>query len=89
MLILGDAGVGKRSIVNTFRRGLDPTTHLVLRAAARGSQRDTPYALVADLTRDFLGASEETEAREVKRRIDAAMQLVFRPSEAREARTTA
>ena len=32
VLILGEAGVGKRSIVDAFRRELDPATHLVLRA---------------------------------------------------------
>ncbi|HEY7956885.1 MAG TPA: protein kinase [Polyangia bacterium] len=85
-LILGDAGVGKRSIVDAFRRGLEPATHLILRAVGRASLKDTPYALIADLTRDLLGVSEETEPREIKRRIDAAAQLLFRPDEARESR---
>jgi serine/threonine protein kinase/predicted ATPase len=88
VLILGEAGVGKRSIVEAFRRGLDPSTHLLLRAQGRPSLRDTPYALVADLARDFLGVSEETDPREVKRRLEAAMQLLFRLDESKEARST-
>jgi predicted ATPase len=88
VLILGEAGVGKRSIVDAFRRGLDPGTHLMLRAVGRPTLKDTPYALVADLTRDFLGVSEETDPREIKRRIEAAAQLLFRPEESKEARST-
>jgi eukaryotic-like serine/threonine-protein kinase len=88
VLVLGDAGVGKRSIVEAFRRGLDPGTHLVLRAVGRPALKDTPFGLVADLTRDFLGVSEESDPREVKRRIDAAALLLFRPEEARETRQT-
>ena len=88
IVILGDAGVGKRSILDAFRRGLDPATHLVLRAVGRPGLRETPYALVADLTRDLLGVSEETDPREVKRRIESAIQLLFRPEEQREARAS-
>jgi predicted ATPase len=86
VLLLGEPGVGKRSIVDAFRRGLEPGAHLVLRAQGRPGLRETPYALLADLTRDFLGVSEETEPREIKRRIDAAAQLLFRPDETKETR---
>src|SRR5439155_673084 len=70
VLIVGEAGVGKHSIVDAFRRRLDPGTHLILRAVGRPGLRESPYALLADLTRDLLGVSEETDSREVKRRID-------------------
>ncbi|MGZ3441300.1 MAG: AAA family ATPase, partial [Polyangia bacterium] len=86
VLVLGEAGVGKASIVDTFRHKLDPTTHLVLRCVGRPTLRDNPYAMVSDLTRDLFGLSEDAEPREVKRRIEAAVQLLFKPSEEREAR---
>ena len=88
VLILGEAGVGKRSIVEAFRRSLDPAQHLILRAVARPSLRDTPYALVADLNRDLLGVGEEADPREVRRRLDAAIQRLFRPDEQKDAQRT-
>jgi predicted ATPase len=81
VLILGEQGVGKRSLVDAFVRGLDAATHLVLRAAGRPVLRDTPYALAADLARDLLGVSEETDPREVRRRVEAATRLLFHPDE--------
>jgi serine/threonine protein kinase/tetratricopeptide (TPR) repeat protein len=89
VLILGEAGVGKRTIVDTFRAELEAQTHLVLRAAGRPGYVNTPYALIADLMRDLLGVSEETEPREVKRRIDAAAQLLWRAHESEKAREAA
>ena len=88
VLILGEAGVGKRSVVEAFRRSLDPSQHLILRAVARPSLRDTPYALVADLNRDLLGVGEEADPREVRRRLDAAIQRLFRPDEQKDAQRT-
>jgi class 3 adenylate cyclase len=89
VLVMGEAGVGKAAIVDTFRHKLDPTTHLVLRAIGRPGLRDTPYALVADLTRDLFGLPEDAEPREVKRRVEAAVQLLFKPAEERDARQVA
>ncbi len=86
VLIVGEAGVGKRTIVDSFRAELDPQTHLVLRGVARPGHQTTPFSMIADLTRDLLGVSEETEPREVKRRIDSAAQLLYRPHEAERAR---
>ncbi|MDB4967501.1 MAG: serine/threonine protein kinase with repeat, partial [Myxococcales bacterium] len=88
-LVLGEAGVGKASIVDAFRHKLDPMTHLVLRAVGRPGLKDNPYAMIADLTRDLFGLPEDAEPREVKRRIESAVQLLFKPSEEREARQVA
>jgi serine/threonine protein kinase/predicted ATPase len=86
VLLLGEAGVGKRTILDAFRKTLDPATHLVLRAVGRPSLRETPYAVITDIARDLLGVAEDAEPRELKRRIDAAAQLLFRPEEQRDAR---
>ncbi|HWE26720.1 MAG TPA: protein kinase, partial [Polyangia bacterium] len=89
VLVLGEAGVGKASIVDAFRGKLDPTTHLVLRCVGRPGLRDNPYAMIADLTRDLFGLSEDAEPREVKRRVESAVQLLFRAPEAGEAQQVA
>jgi serine/threonine protein kinase/tetratricopeptide (TPR) repeat protein len=88
VILLGDPGIGKRTIVETFRRGLDPTRHLIIRAVGRPSFRDSPYSLLADLHRDLLGVAEDSDPRDVRRRIDSLIELLFRPDEEREARAT-
>ena len=86
VLVLGEAGVGKASIVDAFRHKLDPTTHLILRCVGRPTLQNNPYAMVSDLTRDLFGLPEDAEPREVKRRIESAVALLFSPSEERDAR---
>ncbi len=88
VILLGEAGVGKRTIVDAFRRLL-PADARVLRVGARQSQRETPYSLIADLARDALGIDEGAEPREVKRGIEQAIALMFDPEEGREARQAA
>ena len=88
VVLLGDAGVGKRSIVDAFRRTLPENTH-VLRASARPALRETPFALVADIARDALQIGEDAEPREVKRRIEQVFGTLFTAEEAREGRQAA
>jgi predicted ATPase len=88
VLLLGDAGVGKTSIVEAFRRTL-PADAQLLRASARPSLRDTPFSLVADIGRDALGVTDDAEPREIKRRIEAAIDALFADGEGREARQAA
>ena len=88
VLLLGDAGVGKRTIVAAFRRTLPAETR-VLHAAARQSQRETPHSLVAELVRDALHVTEGAEPREVKRSIDGAIARMFGSDDPREARQAA
>jgi predicted ATPase len=88
VILVGDAGVGKSAIVEALRRSLPPDAH-VLRAAARPSLRETPFSLVADSSRDALGITEDTEPREIKRRIELAVRALFTDDEPREARQAA
>src|SRR5262249_54864868 len=55
VMILGEEGVGKRSLVTAFLRSLPGGEAMVLRAACRAATADTPFSIVADLTRDLLG----------------------------------
>src|SRR5262249_34192738 len=71
VVILGEEGVGKRSLVSAFLRGLPTGEAMVLRAACRAATADTPFSIVADLTRDLLGLAEGAEPREVLRRLQA------------------
>jgi predicted ATPase/class 3 adenylate cyclase len=89
VVIVGEAGVGKASIVNEFRHKLDPATHLVLRCVGRPSLSESPYSLLTDLTRDLVGVSEEAEPREIKRKVAELLSRLFTPEEERDARQVA
>jgi eukaryotic-like serine/threonine-protein kinase len=88
IVIIGDAGVGKRTLVRNFLEGLAPSEAVVIRTCARVGTALTPYGVIADLARDVLGLAEDAEPHEVERRLLRALPLIF-PGEdsSREART--
>jgi predicted ATPase len=77
VVVLGEEGVGKRSLVGAFLRGLPAGEAMVLRAACRAATADTPFSIVADLARDLLGLAEGAEPREVLRRLTATATMVY------------
>ncbi len=88
IVIIGDAGVGKRTVVRTFLEGIDPGQAVIIRTSGRVGTAMTPYGVIADLARDVLGLAEDAEPHEVERRLLRAMPLIFPGEEAsREART--
>jgi tetratricopeptide (TPR) repeat protein len=89
MVIVGDAGVGKRTLVRAFLERLGAAEAVVVRTSGRVGTAMTPYGLIADLARDLLGLAEDAEPREVERRLRRALPLIFPGEEAAspEART--
>jgi eukaryotic-like serine/threonine-protein kinase len=88
LLIVGDAGVGKRTLVRTFLEGINPAEAVVIRTSGRVGTAMTPYGVIADLARDVLGLAEDAEPHEVERRLLRAVPLIFPGEEtSREART--
>jgi serine/threonine protein kinase/tetratricopeptide (TPR) repeat protein len=88
ILIVGDAGVGKRTLVRTFLEHLAPGEAVVVRTSARVGTAMTPYGVIADLARDVLGLAEDAEPHEVERRLLRTLPLIYGGDEAsREART--
>lgn len=77
VLIIGEEGVGKRSLISGFLQSLPSGEAMVLRAACRAATSDTPFSVVADLSRDMLGLAEGAEPREVKRRLQAAATTLY------------
>jgi serine/threonine protein kinase/predicted ATPase len=88
IVLIGDAGVGKRMLVRTFLEGIQPSEAIVIRTCARVGTAMTPYGVIADLARDVLGLAEDAEPHEVERRLARALPLMFPGEEtSREART--
>ena len=88
IIIIGDAGVGKRRLVRTFLDGISPSEAVVIRTCARVGTAMTPYGVIADLARDVLGLAEDAEPHEVERRLLRALPVLFPGEESsREART--
>ncbi len=77
IVIVGDAGVGKRTLVRTFLEGIAPGEAVVVRTGARVGTAMTPYGVIADLARDVLGLAEDAEPHEVERRLLRAMPLIY------------
>ncbi|HEY5923934.1 MAG TPA: protein kinase [Kofleriaceae bacterium] len=90
IVIVGDAGVGKRTLVRSFLEGIAPGEAVVVRTGARVGTAMTPYGVIADLARDVLGLAEDAEPHEVERRLLRAMPLIYNDASeetTREART--
>ena len=88
IMIVGDAGVGKRTVVRTFLESINPQEAVIIRTSGRVGTAMTPYGVIADLARDVLGLAEDAEPHEVERRLLRALPLIFPNAEtSREART--
>ncbi len=77
IVIVGDAGVGKRALVRQFLEGIKREEAVVIRASGRVGTALTPYGVIADLSRDVLGLAEDAEPHEVERRLLRAVPLVY------------
>jgi predicted ATPase/class 3 adenylate cyclase len=85
IVILGEAGVGKRSLVSAFLAGIPRDEAVITRAAARAATSYTPYAIIADLARDLLGLAEGADGKEARRRIEMISSALY-PDGGREVR---
>jgi eukaryotic-like serine/threonine-protein kinase len=77
LVIIGDAGVGKRTLVRSFLEGLAPGEAVVIRTSARVGTAMTSYGVIADLGRDVLGLAEDAEPHEVERRLLRILPLIY------------
>src|SRR5207244_4470869 len=88
VVVVGDAGVGKRTLVRAFLDSVGENEAVVIRTTARVGSMMQPYGVIADLARDVLGLAEDAEPHEVERRLLRALPLIYPGDEqnSREAR---
>lgn len=77
LLVVGEAGVGKRTMIRQFLEALPAGEAMVVRAAVRVGTSMTPYGVIADLARDVLGLAEDAEPHEVERRLLRTLPSIF------------
>ena len=77
LVIAGDHGVGKRSLVSGFLAAVPAGEAYLLRTTTRVGTAMTPYGVIADLAREILGLADGAEPHEVQRRLAMAVPLVF------------
>ncbi len=77
LLIVADAGIGKRALVAEFLEGITAEEAIIVRAAARVSTAFTPFAIIADLARDLLGLADGATPQEVTKRIERVTDLLY------------
>jgi eukaryotic-like serine/threonine-protein kinase len=77
LLVVGDAGVGKRTMVKEFLDGIPSSEALVLRAQVKVGTAMTPYGVIADLARDVMGLADDADPQEVERRILRTLPIIF------------
>ena len=77
LVIAGDHGVGKRSLVSGFLGSVPAGEAYLLRTTTRVGTAMTPYGVIADLAREILGLADGAEPHEVQRRLAMALPLLF------------
>jgi eukaryotic-like serine/threonine-protein kinase len=87
VVLLGEAGVGKRTIVNAFLAGVPADEAVIMRATTQVATLYTPYALLGDIARDIFGLAEGADPRQIERRVERLTPIVYPGQpDAREAR---
>ena len=81
LCLVGDHGIGKRSLVGAFLAGVPAEEAYVLRTVARVGTAMTPFGVIADLTREILGLADGAEPHEVSRRLHLAAPMLFRDTD--------
>ncbi|HVV85833.1 MAG TPA: tetratricopeptide repeat protein, partial [Kofleriaceae bacterium] len=81
LALVGDHGVGKRSLVAAFLAGIPADEAYVLRTATRVGTAMTPFGVIADLTREILGLADGAEPHEVSRRLHLAAPMLYRDTD--------
>ncbi len=70
--VAGEAGMGKSRLVHEFLEGLDGAEQVSLSAAAMPHDRNTPYQLIADTLRTWLGVDSHDSQAEIDEKLAAA-----------------
>ena len=77
LIIAGEAGIGKRSLINALAASIPAVDATLFRATARAATSMTPFGIVADFCRDLLGLAEGADPEETQRRIEMLVALLY------------
>ena len=77
VIIVGEAGLGKRALLSSFLASLAPSEANVFRAVGRAATSLIPFGIIADLGRDFFGLPDGADPGEIRKRATNAIKLFF------------
>ncbi len=77
IVITGEPGIGKRSLVNSLLENIPKGEASIMRATARAGTRHTPFGIVADFGRDAMGLAETAEPKEIRKRIEMLAEVLW------------
>ncbi len=77
LAIVGEAGVGKRSLVDGFLGDMEDEQNVVLRATAKQWEQNLPYSVIRDLCRDLFQVEDWATRKDLKEKIDLFVDRVF------------
>ncbi|MCP4444522.1 MAG: protein kinase [Myxococcales bacterium] len=77
MVVTGEPGIGKRSLVNALLASIPKGEASVMRATARAGTKHTPFGIIADFGRDAMGLAETAEPKEIRKRIEMLAQVLW------------
>lgn len=83
ILLVGDAGIGKRALVDTLAAAIPSGEAIPIRAVARAATSYTPFALIADLLREYLGLTENSTAAVVDAKLQQVAAILYPGDEGR------
>ncbi len=77
--LVGESGLGKRSVVERFLESAEPRPARVLRVTGRQWYQNLPFAVMGDLVRDLLRLDEDTDSEGlISVRIDSLLRALWR-----------
>lgn len=77
LVITGDPGIGKRSLVNALVQNIPRNEATIIRATARVATQYTPFGIIADFARDTMGLAEGAEPKEIQKRIEMLASVLW------------
>jgi serine/threonine protein kinase/predicted ATPase len=77
VVLVGDPGVGKASIVEEFLDGLSEDRISVVRASCVAGLNDRPFGPIGEMLHDLLEIDDTTDLRELKRQLETRLEKIL------------
>lgn len=77
VMLLGETGIGKRSVVSAFVASIPPGEAIIVRTTLRSDMGAVPFSAIADLARDLLGLPDDATPVDIQQRVERMLPLIY------------